>query len=886
MDHKQPWYDYESREWIQIKIAEKLDQSKIEPLKIQDFDVKSLYFEYENGSGNYQKLTSNISHLKLILADDKGHPDWQFAIVENLAESLSSYELGTTLPEISIQSEFDTSSNSLNPFNLFNVQFFKDEKDERLKLSFKYTDETNIYGLGEKYFQLDKKGRRYTFYNTDNDASLTRKEPMYQSHMYMLMRIPIKNTGKISYIAVFSHRPEMTYIDLGGTQPNTAEIEVFSTIMDLYFIKGDTPYDVIEQYSALTGKMPLPPLWSLGTHQCRWGYRSSSDIREITQNYRKHHIPCDAIWYDIDYMDVWADFTWHPERFKDYKDLNKEMHDANWHIVTIIDPGMALKSNYPQITEGILNNYFSFKDQIKAGTLGIYESPVWPLSALFPDFYRTEVKAYWAKLNKNFMVDSGVDGIWNDMNELVCFKSPDRKTWPHMLHLDDQGNHLRHFDVHNMYALEEAKATYDGILQAYPDRRPFVLTRAGFPSIQRWAATWTGDNYSVFDEILNSIPMIANLGISGQPFVGADIGGFAGACYPPLLIRWSELGAFYPFARNHSAHSAQEPWAFNMFFPITEFIIKTYYRFRYMLLPYLYSKFHFASQTGFPIWRALVIQYSDDSKTVEINDEVLIGESILLAPSYSEPDEEDDLEIKEIDKLEYSKLDSYSFEFLPDNRMIYLPKDEHTLFWFDIWKNEWLEAGTEFDDSIPIFQIPLYIRNNSIIPCRLPEETTSCKSPDIMIFNIFSKLGSNIPLSSKKCDQSYLYVDAGEGFDYRDNNEFNLYTMQANSDENSIIVKIEATQETDSARVLKQNLFIVHGISQSPKDISCNGKLINQKEWSCRVPRFHPFAWNETHDISDLSLPLVDTAQWNEDEKIFIVKTSESAKNYEIVLKF
>ena len=876
-DHETPIYKYESAEWKVLKNK----SSPIEKLcQIMDISVNSYTVPLIDAEASLVQLNTNLLRVSINANDIANHPVKSFSLDPNLSSGLD--KISTKFPQKSIdlsswlesQKVSDVFQTNLNQD--ISSQFSLSTDGERLKINLKVPETLNCYGLGEKYWGLDKVGRRYHMFNFDNGTPLTRKEPMYQSHTFLVLRISQPKEDPY-YLAVFVDRPERTYIDLTKVKENSIEIEVFSPLMDVYFLFGKDIFEILQLFTALTGKMDMPPLWALGTHQCRWGYKSSADIRSVTEKYRELKIPCDTIWCDIDYMDQYSIFTWHPDRFKDYKELINEIHAKSWKIVPIIDPGMALRGNYPQVADGILKNYFAFRNHIKGDAVGIYEGPVWPPSAVFPDFYRTQVKEWWANLISEFMSDSGVDGIWLDMNELVSFREEDRLTWPNMLHLNDEGTYWDHYHVHNAYAIEEAIATKQGILAHNKNKRPFILTRAGSPGIQKYSATWTGDNFSQFEEVWQSIPMISNLGISGQPFVGADIGGFGGQCLPPLLIRFSQLGMFYPFARNHSASSAQEPWVHELLMPISTSIIRTFYRFRYMLLPYLYTQFFFANKTGFPIWRALIAQFPEDPALDKLDTQIMIGESLLIAPIFEEPEYDEDAD----EESEESGL-----VFLLDKREIYLPKVDSVHSWYDILENRFRNAGERFEVEVTLKDQPMFVKNNSVITCRSPEQTTNVDGPETMLLNVFSQCIDETSVNLKEYEKSQLYLDAGDGFDYQEKGEYNHYTFETIGNKNSITLKIELIHNNYEKYKLENIFAIFHGIESKPTNISIDGQNIEITDWNGNVPRFEPYVWDPISTPKDLKGPKINNAEFNETEKIFVVAFKFSNKVQNIELKW
>lgn len=308
-----------------------------------------------------------------------------------------------------------------------------------------------------------------------------------------------------------------------------------------YVFAGPSIPGILKRFAELTGKIQAPPLWALGHHQCRWHHYTQEQWEELGKKYRKKAIPCDTLWLDIDYMDEYRVFTWNKKDFPDIKATLKRLKDDGFRAVTIIDPGVKYDKQYPVFEEGEERNLFC-----KTESGQMYVGQVWPGRTVFPDFVKEEARAWWGRLNAEH-VESGLAGIWNDMNEPSTGVQS-----PYSMRFDRDGANHSHERYHNQYAMLMAMGTYDGMRIAMPNLRTFILSRAGFAGIQRYAANWTGDNCSTWEHLAMSIPMNCNLGLSGQPFVGSDIGGFSGKANSELMVRWYQYGVFQPFMRNHN----------------------------------------------------------------------------------------------------------------------------------------------------------------------------------------------------------------------------------------------------------------------------------------------------------------------------------------------
>ncbi len=442
---------------------------------------------------------------------------------------------------------------------------------------------------------------------------------------------------------------------------------------------------ILARYTELTGRMSLPPRWALGYHQCRWSYYPDSWVRKLAQEFRARQMPCDAIWLDIDYMDGYRDFTWHPQRFPDPQGLLDALHQQGFRVVTILDPGVKQDPTYHVYQQGARAGYFCTTPDGQ-----VFHGPVWPGMAAFPDFSRAEVRRWWGDLHAT-LLQVGVDGIWNDMNEptLTGHFAPELDVprgstlAPHVQH-GSEGQSLPHLALHNAYGSLMAQAAHEALARLRPDTRPFVLTRSAYAGVQRYAALWTGDNSSRWEHLRLAMPMCLNISLSGVAFVGVDVGGFWGNSDAELLTRWMQLGALLPFYRNHSsAHTThQEPWAFGEPF---ESINRQYLELRYRLLPYLSTLFYEAAMTGAPIMRPLLWHYLNDPTTWEIEDQFLLGRDLLAAPIY-EPGS--------------------------SARRLYLPTGE----WASFWSGERFHGPAWIEARAPLDELPLFVRAGAFLP--------------------------------------------------------------------------------------------------------------------------------------------------------------------------
>ncbi len=572
--------------------------------------------------------------------------------------------------------------------------------------------ERRYFGLGERTGFLDKKGRRYTHWNTDDVDHEEGTDNLYQSQPFLLAAEDGRALGLVL------DETWRTVFDLARSDPEKTTLVTPGPTFDLYLLPGPQPKDVTQKLAELTGRPPLPPLWALGYHQCRYSYPDEAAVRAVAAAFKRRGIPLSAIWLDIDHMDGYRVFTFHPERFPDPKGLAEELARDGVRLVAIVDPAVKKEAGYPVYQEGAAIRAY-VEDPRGHEVVG----EVWAKPAVWPDFTREGVRDWWAGLHR-FYTERGVAGIWNDMNDPSVFAVEGvdgelpglgKTLPPGALH-----GKRTHLEVHNVYGQCMSRATYQGLRALAPDRRPFVLTRSGFLGIQRYAWVWTGDNKSYWSHLEMSVPMLLNLGLSGVAFAGADIGGFTEDADPELLLRWTWLGAFYPFMRNHSAKTSrrQEPYAFGE--PWTGRIAEAI-RFRYRLLPYVYALAEEASATGAPLMRPLFWHFPDEPEAYRVYDQFLFGPALLVAP-VTRPGQA--------------------------TRTLYLPRGR----WQDWWTGEVHEGPGWTSVPAPLERIPLFLREGFAVPLtepRVPERAVF----EPLAFRVFGETAEGV-----------LYEDEGDGY--------------------------------------------------------------------------------------------------------------------------
>ncbi|MGI8893265.1 MAG: TIM-barrel domain-containing protein, partial [Bacteroidia bacterium] len=446
-----------------------------------------------------------------------------------------------------------------------------------------------FYGLGDKTTDLNLRGKRLINWCTEFYGFHKNIDPLYKAIPFFY---GLHN--KIGY-GIFFDNSFKSFFDFGNESSNVNSFWAEGGELNYYFIYGPSLTEVAEKYTTLTGVPEMPPLWSLGYHQSKWSYYPESMVKEITHQFRDREIPCDVIHFDIDYMDGFRCFTWDKDRFPEPAALLENLEKNGFKSVVIIDPGIKIDPDYWVYKEGVSNRFFCRRPDGDFVT-----GKVWPGDCHFPDFTNPEVREWWANLF-NELVNKGVDGVWNDMNEPSIFEIT---TFPNDVRHNHEGLKVSHRRGHNVYGMQMARATYEGRKKNNPEKRPFVISRAGYAGVQRFSSVWTGDNVSNWDHIWMGNIQCQRLSISGISFCGSDIGGFLGEPNGELFLRYIQSALFHPFFRAHSSSDQgdKEPWAFGKKY---ELLIKQVIELRYRLLPYLYTAFYQYVNKGTPILRSL-----------------------------------------------------------------------------------------------------------------------------------------------------------------------------------------------------------------------------------------------------------------------------------------
>lgn len=566
--------------------------------------------------------------------------------------------------------------------------------------------DTDLYGTGMVTGPLRRNGRFITCWNDDSYAYGDGDTQIYESHPWVMGVRP--DGSAFGVIADTTYRCDVDLTDPVGVGIRfSAEGRAYPVII----IERPGPREVVTALAELTGTMPMPPKWALGYHQSRWAYDTESYARWIADQFRNRNIPCDAIWLDITYMDGYRVFTFDPGGFPNPTQFNADLHAQGFRTVWNNDPGVKVEPGYFVHDQGLAGDYW-----VKTSNgISNYQGEVWPGWCYFPDFTRTDVRSWWAGLYASF-VTTGMDGAWNDMNEPAVFNATGWTMPENNIHRGDAafGGTLPHSKYHNVYGMLMARVTREGLLQADPNKRPFVLTRANYLGGHRYAATWTGDNVSNWYHLQVSVPMALTLGLSGQPFSGPDIGGFVDYGSGSLYGRWMGFGAMLPFARGHYTGSSgdKEPWSFGTY---VEDASRRALERRYRMMPYIYTIFRESHVTGMPVVRPLLFADPTDPALRAEEDAFLLGGDVMVVPELSP-------------QRDYDAA---------------LPQG--------VWQ------PFDFDDAHP--ELPqLYLRGGAIVPTGPVMQYVDADPLD--------PLTLIVALDGTGHAQGMLYEDTGDGYDY------------------------------------------------------------------------------------------------------------------------
>ncbi len=652
-----------------------------------------------------------------------------------------------------------------------------------------------VFGLGQKTGRFERSGRRYLMWNVDVlqpgvlrsnrldvpdpdlDGESTSFDPNYSSTPFFQQArrtTPHGTPGVERLLAAGFFFDNGWPAEFDFQSDHSLFVRFSGGAYTEYVFAGPELARILEGYTFVTGRPHFPPLWSLGHQQCRWHDYTDEELVAVGEKYREKGIPCDALWLDIGYMDGHRVFSFHPTRFPDPARTFSTLAARGFRTVTIVDPGVKVENGYAVFDAGKERGVFA---KTRAGT--IYEGLVWPGRTAFPDFVQERARAFWTELITRHAA-FGIAGIWNDMNEPATGAIE-----PFAMRFDRDGADDPHERWHNQYALLMAFATREGLARARPGERPFILSRAGFAGIQRVAAQWLGDHSASFEHLRMGVSMALGMGISGQPFVGGDVPGFAGEATPELAARWFSYAALTPFCRCHHQQGAGEhyPWSFG---PEVEQVARSALELRYRLLPYLYTAFRLSFDSGAPVMRPLVFDFQDDPRAAAIDDQFLLGDALLVSPLLTAGE---------------------------TSRSTYLPRASFV----DWYSKRTLAGGTDVVSEAPLERCPMFVRNGSVVPMlAVAPATTMALAPELIELHAF------VPDENLQ-RTSVLYEDDGLTFAFaRGAYFFTTLELERTGD----VLTLDASVRGAGFPEFRRRHFRVVFANRAPREVSVNGSPV------------------------------------------------------------
>lgn len=616
-------------------------------------------------------------------------------------------------------------------------------------------------GLGEALGNIDRRGTGVTLNNTDNYKYADPRVPMYSSIPFYM------GLHNNEVYGIFFNNSHKAFFNFASATPYTS-VSFDGGELDYFFIYDTTVAKVISHYTTLTGKMEMPPLWSLGYQQSRCTYYPQDQVMWIAETFRRKQIPLDGIVLDADYQLGYEPFRTNTKRFPDMPGLAAQLNKMGIELTASVYPGVHIDSTYDSYTDGLQKNIF-----IKTTDGKAFQTEIAPLKVHLPDYTDPKARQWW--INKmEWMKRNGINGYWNDMNEPATANS----YLPDNLVFDFDGHKATTAEAKNVFGFQMARSSYEAAVKNLGNKRPFVLTRSGFAGVQRYSALWSGDNLATDEGLLTGILLNNQLGLSGLPLVGYDVGGYIGDGSKNLYIRWIEAGVFSPYCRNHREFfgAANEPWSYG---EEAEAISKTYIGFRYRIMPYFYSAMYNAATTGIPVHRSLAIDYSFDDNIYQnkFQYQFLFGSSLLVAPVTS----------------------------TEKTKQVYLPQGE----WYDLFTDEKMTGQKEIMVDCPSYKLPVFVKASAIIPTQSLVQSTKEKPADTLFVHIYN--GSNTEIYS-------YYEDDGATLNYKKEDYYQreiLFTPGAKQ----IIFTMKRGNYNSNFRYVQ---LLLHGFDDSMQQVSIN----------------------------------------------------------------
>jgi len=738
--------------------------------KIQSIKTEERQISAVTSLGKF-KVTVYTPHvIRVVVTRDDSFEDFSYALVASPEDTKINVQnldhhliIQTSALQLLIEKDparfsFQTLEGKvINEDDILGTSWIGEQVTQYKKLQ----DGERFLGLGEKTGNLDRRGHGYQNWNTDAYAYHAGTDPLYSSIPFY-----IGIHHHLCY-GIFFDNSHKSFFNFGASNNRFASFSADAGEMNYYFIYGNSVQEIIQHYTWLTGRMELPPQWSIGYQQCRYSYYPDKEVLNVARTFREKDIPADAIVLDIHYMDKYKIFTWDKNNFSDPKKMIDILKQEGFHFVIMCDPGIKAERGYETYEDGVAHDVF-----LKYPDGENYLGQVWPGWCHFPDFTNPKSRAWWGEKFKSY-VDLGVEGFWNDMNEIATWGN----SLPENIEFDFEGNKATARRGRNVFGFQMARSTYEGAKKLMNGKRPFTLTRSGFAGVQRYSALWTGDNVAYDEHMMLGVRIVNSLGLSGVAFAGYDAGGFVGDANTKLFARWISIAALSPFFRAHSMINTRdsEPWSYG---EEAEQICRNYIKFRYQLMPYIYSLFYDASQTGMPIQRSLAISYSHEPQVYngQFQHQYLFGPSILVAPVESH---------KQITK-------------------IFLPEGE----WHYLYSGKIYSGNQEIMLESPIHLLPVFVKGGSVLPMQRAVSSTSEKT-DELILHVYS---------GKLFNEFLFYQDDRETFQYQ-SGEFSKRRIQYFGNENKLIIdQAEGTWKEHFTKLK----FVFHGLHAN--DVTVNGE--------------------------------------------------------------
>jgi len=723
----------------------------------------------ETSFGKFTVSCYNDSIVRIHITKAENFDEFSYAVIVrptsadlNIIDTNDSLIIKTKKLIVTIQKDpvrfsfADSNNHVINEDDTFGTSWNGDQVTTYKKMQ----EGERFIGLGEKTGPLDRRGHGYQNWNTDTFAYSSGSDPLYCTTPFYI------GIHHGLHYGIFFDNSHKSFFNFGASNNRFSSFYADAGDMNYYFIAGDSLPEIIQHYTHLTGRMEMPPLWSIGYQQCRYSYYPDKEVISLAQTFREKDIPSDAIVFDIHYMDKYKIFTWSKKDFPDPRALLSRLKSMGFQVVVMCDPGIKVEDGYATYEDGIKQNVF-----IKYPDGTNYTGQVWPGWCHFPDFTKPATRAWWKEQFHSY-IDLGVEGFWNDMNEIA--------TWgnmiPENIEMDFEGNVTTMRRGRNVYGMQMARSTYEGTKSLLNGRRPFNLTRSGYSGVQRYAAVWTGDNVAYDEHMLLGVRMVSSMGLAGIPFAGYDTGGFVGDANTKLFARWISIATFSPFFRGHSMINSRdsEPWSYG---EEVEQISRNYIKFRYKILPYIYALFYEASQTGMPLQRSLAINYPHEPRVYDgqFFNQYLFGPFMLIAPVESAKD--------------FTKV------FLPEG------------YWYSLYNGKKYEGNTEVIVECPTHKLPVFIKEGAIIPMQ-PVKSSTAELTDVLIIHVYAGHATT----------SFIYYeDDGTTFDYQQN-KFARRVLEL-SPRSFTMHAVEGSYQTP----IKKLKIVFHALENSPTVVNVNG---------------------------------------------------------------